>query len=117
MNQRHVMAIIFFLGIAACTTSGPESAVSDAKDETSVTSSNAAEGAADGAIEQVADSDALMETAIEDDDEIICTKDKLTGSRIKTKVCLTRGERRRIQENSQSYIEAGKRKPGANPSQ
>ena len=30
VNQRHVMVAIFFLGIAACTTSGPESTVSGA---------------------------------------------------------------------------------------
>ena len=117
VNQRHIMVAIFLLGIAACATSGPESAVSGAKAESSVTTSNAAEGGADGVIEQVGVSDASMETTLADDDELVCTKEKLTGSRIPTTVCLTRGERRRLQEISQSYVEAARRKPGSNPSQ
>ena len=114
MNRRHVVAIAF-LGIAACTTSGPESPVPGAKAETSVITSNPT--AAEGAIEQVGVSEAPMETTIADENELICTKERLTGSRIPTKVCLTRAERERIQEESQGYIEASKRKPAASSSQ
>jgi len=110
MNRRHVVAIAF-LGIAACTTSGPESPVTGAKAETSVITSNPT--AAEGVIEQVGVPEAPMETTIADEDELICTKERLTGSRIPTKVCLTRAERERIQEEAQGYIEASKRKPAA----
>ena len=112
MNRRHVVAIAF-LGIAACTTSGPESPVPGAKAETSVITSDATEGV----IEQDGVSEAPVETTIADGDELICRREKLTGSRIATTVCLTRAERDKIQEDSQSYIEAGKRSPGSNPSQ
>lgn len=109
MNQRHVIVAIFFLGISACTTSGPESPVSGAKTQTS------AEGGDDGVIEQVGDSDASMEETIPDDDDLVCTKERLTGSRIPTTVCLSRAERRKMQEDSQTYMEADRRKPGSNP--
>jgi len=114
MNRRHVVAIAF-LGIAACTTSGPESPVPGAKAETSVITSDptAAEGDAEGVTEQIGVSEAPVETTIADGDELICTKERLTGSRIPTKVCLTRAERERLQAEAQGYIEASKRKPAA----
>jgi hypothetical protein len=118
MNRRHVVAIAF-LGIAACTTSGPESPVPGAKAETSVVTSDptATEGEAEGVIEQDGVSEAPVETTIADGDELICTREKLTGSRIATTVCLTRAERDKIQEDSQSYIEGSKRKPAPQTSQ
>jgi len=103
MNQRHVMAAMFLLGIAACTTSGPESP--------------APEVGTDGVKEQVGVSEATTATTIADDDELICTKERVTGSRIPTKVCLTRAERARIQEIAQASFEAAKRKPGATSSE
>ena len=112
MNRRYVVAATF-LGIAACATSGPESPVTDAKAETSVITSNPT--AAEGVIEQVEVPEAPMETTIVDKDELICTKERLTGSRIPQRVCLTRAERERIQEEGQGFIEAAKRKPGATP--
>jgi hypothetical protein len=102
MNRRYVVAIAV-LGIAACTTSGPESPVPGAK--------------AEGVIEQVGASEAPVETTIADGDELICTKERLTGSRIPTKVCLTRAERDRIRKVSQDNFEADRRKPGSNPSE
>jgi hypothetical protein len=118
MNRRHVVAIAF-LGIAACTTSGPESPAPGAKAETSVITSDptATEGEAEGVVEQVGVSEAPVETTIADGNELICTREKLTGSRIPTKVCLTRAERERIQKEGQGYIEASKRKPAASSSQ
>jgi len=100
VNQRHVMVAIFFLGIAACTTSGPESTVSG--------------DGGDGAIEQVGLSDAAKQTIVVDGEEMVCTKERLTGSRIPTKVCLTRAERARLQEIAQSSMEIDKMKPGSN---
>jgi hypothetical protein len=114
MNRRHVVAIAF-LGIAACTTSGPESPVTGAKAETSAITNGPT--ATEGVVEQVGVSEAPVETTIADGDELICRREKLTGSRIATTVCLTRAERDKIREDSQSYIEAGKRSPGSNPSQ
>lgn len=116
MSRRHVVAIAF-LGLAACTTSGPELPVPGAKAETSVTIGDptATEGKAEGVIEQAGVSEAAVETTIEDPNELICTKERLTGSRIPTRVCLTRAERERIQTEGQGFIEASKRKPGASP--
>ena len=118
MNRRHVVAIAF-LGLAACTTSGPESPVPAAKAETSVITGDptSPEGKADGVIEQVGVSEATTATTIDDDDELISTRERLTGTRIRTTVCLTRAERERIQEIAQSSFEASKRKPGSNPSE
>ena len=116
MNRRHVVAIAF-LGLAACTTSGPESAVPGATAETSVTIGDptSTEGKTEGVIEQAGVSEAAGEAPIPDPNELICTKEKLTGSRIPTRVCLTRAERERIQSEGQGFVEASKRKPGANP--
>ena len=108
MNRRYVVAVAF-LGIAACTTSGPESAVTGAKAETSVTTSNPT--SAEGVIEQVDVPEAPMETTIADKDELVCTREKLTGSRISKTVCLTRAERDRIREVAQYNWEAEKRTP------
>jgi len=116
MNRRHVVAIAFF-GLAACTTSGPESPVLGAKAETSVTTGDptSTDGKVEGVMEQAGVSEAAVETPIADPNELICTKEKLTGSRIPTRVCLTRAERERIQSEGQGFVEASKRKPGATP--
>ena len=108
MNRRYVVAVAF-LGIAACTTSGPESAVTGAKAETSVITSNPT--AAEGVIEQVDVPEVPMQTTNSDEDDLICTREKLTGSRISKTVCLTRAEREKIREVSQYNWEADKRKP------
>ena len=113
MNRQYVLAIAFF-GIAACTTSGPGSPTTGAMAETSVIAGNQTE--AEGMIGQADVPEAPLEETIEDEDELVCTKERLTGSRIPTKVCLTRSERERLQKEAQSYIEKDRRKPGSNPS-
>ena len=71
--------------------------------------------ATEGVIEQVGVSDTTVETTAADGDELICTKERLTGTRIPTKVCLTRSQRDRIQDEAQNNFEAERRKAGANP--
>ena len=117
MNRQYVLAIAFF-GIAACTTSGPGSPTTGAMAETSVIASNQteAEAEAEAMIGQGDVPEAPLEETIEDEDELICTKERLTGSRIPTKVCLTRAERERLQKEAQAYIEKDRRKPGSNVS-
>ena len=39
------------------------------------------------------------------DAEIVCKKEKVTGSNFKKKVCLSRGERRRMREEAEKVIE------------
>jgi hypothetical protein len=112
MNRRHVVAIAF-LGIAACTTSGPETPVTGAVAEASVMTSNPT--AAEGSIEQVGVPEEPMEATIAYEDELICKKEKLTGSRIPKRVCMTRAEREKIQSGSQDFVDAAKRSPGSNP--
>ena len=94
MNRRYIAAVAF-LSIAGCATSGPEAQVADATAETPVITSNPA--AVEGVMEQVDLQEAPIETTVADEDELICTREKLTGSRIATKVCLTRAEREKMQ--------------------
>lgn len=114
MNRRYIVAVAF-LGVAGCATSGPEAQVTDATAETPVIASNPA--AAEGVIEQVDVQEAPIETTVADEDELICTREKLTGSRIATKVCLTRAEREKMQEDAQGFMDGAKRSPGSNPRQ
>lgn len=86
------MVAVAFLGLAACTTSGPESPAPDAPKEAVATNVDAA-----------------------DDDTLYCRKERLTGTRIPTKVCMTRAERDRLQEVAQGNMEAIRRTPSAVP--
>ena len=100
MIRRHVVAMAF-LGIAACSTSGPESSVPEAN--------------AVGVLEQVGAAETPVEKADLDPDDMICTREKLTGTRIPTKVCLTRRERERLQEVAEDNMQAIGRTPSAVP--
>ncbi|MBN6152833.1 hypothetical protein JR065_21100 [Xanthomonas sp. AmX2] len=44
-----------------------------------------------------------------DDSRLICSRDKLTGSNMRTTQCSTVAERRRIKENSQHVLAEGRR--------
>ena len=112
MNRRYVVAVAF-LGIAACTTSGPESPVPGAKAETSVITSNPT--AAEGVIEQVGVPEAPKDTIIAVENSLDCRKEKLTGSHIPQVVCMTHSERDRLRKVAQDNMEALRRKPSAVP--
>jgi hypothetical protein len=102
MFRNYILAVAF-LGVAACSTSGSELPATGEQAEASVKSGNQTV-AQDG-------------SELSDPEEFICTKERLTGSRIPTKVCLTRAERERLQKQSQAYMEKDRRKPGSNPTQ
>jgi hypothetical protein len=93
MNRRYIVAVAF-LGLAACTTSGPEAPAPGASNEAVATSAD--ENAAD-------------------DDTLYCRRERLTGSRIPTTVCMTRAERDSLQEVAQGNMEAIRRTPSAVP--
>lgn len=45
------------------------------------------------------------------EEELICTKERVTGTRLITKTCLTKAQRDQARENSRSYIDRLKRSP------
>jgi len=104
MNRRYVVAAAF-LGIAACATSGPESAapdatspVPDAKFEAPITSGNPA--AAEGPIEDVEVPKVPQAASVPAQPEVVCRREKATGSHRVTRVCTTRTQiaRRRTED-------------------
>lgn len=102
----HWVVMVAFLGIAACTTSGPGSP------EPGVQADNpSAAAATDPAA--VPTSPGAMDIA--DEDSVYCRKEKPTGTRIAKTVCMTHAERQRIRDASQFNAESAKRKPGAVP--
>jgi predicted small lipoprotein YifL len=103
MNRLYVATLSFFV-LAACTTTGPESRPPAATAEASVIASNPTE--AEGVTEQSAAPEVSKVAATEDKDEVICTREKLTGSRIKTTVCMTREEREKLQQLSEDNMKA-----------
>jgi len=105
VNRQYVVAVAL-LGIAACTTQGGESLVADAQDETSAISADAT--VAENTKKQA------DEATVADQDDVICARERLTGSRIAKTVCLTRAEREKIREVSQGNWEAERRTTGVN---
>ena len=107
MNRRYVVAATF-LGIAACATSGPDSPVPGAKVETSVITSNptAAEGEFEDVdvpkVPKVANIPA--QASIPDPNELVCRREKTTGSHRVTRVCRTRVEVERRRAADQEAI-------------
>lgn len=99
-----------FLGIAACTTTGPDSPVPVGEADTAPVTSDTSE--VDSMVAQVDGSEA--DAAVEDPNAIVCVRERITGSRIPKKVCMTRAERDRIREINQENFENNKRKVGKN---
>ncbi len=117
MKQRFLMAIAF-LAIAACTTTATEPPPTDAAADAIAPIGDATGDAieAEGLVAQVDAATGGLGVDIEDPDELICIKERVTGSRIKKKVCLTRKDRDRIGEvNRENYanqrIKAAKSSP------
>jgi hypothetical protein len=108
---RQCVLVVALLGLTACSTSGSELPATGERADAS--GANSKQTVAQGDSEQVAASG----VRVEDEDELICTKERLTGSRIPTKVCLTRSEREMLQKQSQAYIEKDRRKPGGSPTE
>lgn len=116
MNQRLVVAVTF-LGVAACATSGPESPVTGAKVETAVISSKPT--AAEGEFEDVDVPDVprmaniSAQADIPDPNELICRREKTTGSHRVTRVCHKRVDierRRAADQEAIKKISGGIRK-------
>ena len=77
MNTKYVI-LAAFLGLAACTTTGPDSRVSAEEADAGLMTSGTSE--VDGMVAQV---DAPgEEAAAEDPNAIVCVRERLTGSRI-----------------------------------
>ena len=89
MNRRYVMATTF-LGIAACATSGPESPVPVAKVETPTTTSSPT--AAESVIEVVDVPKVPKTVIIPAQSQVVCHKEKPTGSHRVIRVCRTRSQ-------------------------
>jgi len=106
MNRRYVVAVTF-LGIAACATSGPESAVPGAKVETSVITSNPT--AAEVEFEDVEIPEVPKVSNIPDQTGIVCRREQKTGSRRIIRVCRTRAEIEQRQEADQDMLEKTQR--------
>jgi len=58
---------------------------------------------------------AATEAGLVDEKTLICKREKITGSHIPTVVCLTAGERERLQKTSQEHMATGKRAPDPTP--
>ena len=98
MNRSYVVAATF-LGIAACTTPGPETPVPGAKVETSVITSTptVAEGEFEDVdvpeVPKMANIPAQANTL--DSNKLVCRREKSTGSHRVTRVCHTRADIKR----------------------
>jgi len=110
--ERQFVMAVAIPGIAACTTSGEELLVADATDGSSAISGNPTE--AEAAIVQAGEPEESVEATVADPHEMICMKERVTGSHISKTVCMTRAERDRIRDVSQGNWEAERRKTGAN---
>lgn len=110
--SRRYLELVAFLGIAACTTPGPES---PSTVETAGTSAIINEpSTVEGVLARASATETPAEAAVEDPDRIICIRERLTGSRIPKKVCMTHAEREKIRKINQENFENNKRRPGKN---
>ena len=112
MNRRYA-AIIASLGLAACTTPGPEPAkpVETAESPSKAQQPEPAEAVY---VKHNVPSEAV-EAGLVDDKTLVCKREKITGSHIAKIVCLTAGERERLQKISQEHMASGKRAPDPTP--
>ncbi|MBT8101555.1 MAG: hypothetical protein KJO95_01215 [Gammaproteobacteria bacterium] len=112
MNKTWVVAVAF-LGIAACTSSGPGSRDPGVTTEAPSTAGDPAN--TDGEKAMTAARPASGWADIADEDSLYCRKEKMTGTRIAQVVCMTHTERERIRAASQTNVDSAKRSAGAVP--
>jgi hypothetical protein len=107
MNRRNLV-ILAFLGIAACATSGPESPVTTAKVEPPANTGDPA--ATEGVIDdvdapKVPKAESLpTSTNASTQSQVVCRRERTTGSHRLTRVCRTRAEINRTREADQDAI-------------
>jgi len=88
--MRTLILLITIFILSSCASSKPQT------DPTPATSENTA----------------LAEnTALPEEEELVCVKEKITGTHIVTTTCLTRAEKEEGRKNSRLYIDRLKRTP------
>ena len=84
MNRQYLLGAIF-LGIAACTTQGPE----------------------------VPESSAVAASGVVDEDTLICKLERPTGSLMRKKICLSAADWKRVEEGAHEFFDVNRTKAAA----
>ncbi len=112
MNGRYLVSIAL-LGLTACATSGPEAPVALAQAEAPVANSTLA--SLDGESVAAGNAKTGETTVVAPGDVRKCRKEKVTGSRIPKRICMTDNERQHLQEAAQIGMRGIKRTESAVP--
>lgn len=106
--MKHGYLVIFIsLGLVACATNGPESSNPD--DPAEVAQNPDSVVAAEAVAVKHNVPSAAKESGLIDEDTLICRREKVVGSHIPKKVCLSARDRENLQRTSQSAVGRGKR--------
>ncbi len=116
MNTRYLIAATF-LGITACATSGPESPEPAANVENAATNTDTTP--VEGQLE-VVEVPEVPEVSVSanvppPENEIVCRRERTTGTYISKKVCRSRAQIAAEREASQDMLEEFSRPPVAAP--
>jgi carbonic anhydrase/acetyltransferase-like protein (isoleucine patch superfamily) len=81
MNRQYLLGVIF-VGVAACTTQGPE----------------------------VPESSAVAASGVADEDTLICKLERPTGSLMRKKICLSAADWESVEEGAHEFFDVNRRK-------
>lgn len=101
------LIIIACLGLAACATNSPET--SNPNQSEDLTQAPGTVTAAEAVAVEHNVPKSAKESGLVDENTLICRREKVVGSHIPKKVCLSARDRENLQRTSQSAIGRGKR--------
>ena len=113
MNRRYLVAATF-LGIAACATSGPESPEPAANVENAATNTDTTP--VEGQLEVVDVPEVPFSTNVPPpEDEIVCRRERPTGTYIARKVCRMRAQIEATRDTAQNTLDDLSRRTYSGP--
>ena len=99
---RFILAVTAAFIVSSCASSQPEPALADLNSESATQS---------GRVELAENAEPAQNAEPSGEDDLICIRESITGSHMKTKVCLTKEQREKGRRDSRAFIDRLKSKP------
>ena len=107
--HRRIAPILLCTALSACATPGPEpTATGDGAEAAAVAGKTVA---AEAVLVEYNVPKEAVESGLVDEDTVVCRREKVVGSHIPKKVCLSAREREKLRNESRAYLDKTGRAP------
>lgn len=101
---RIILAVTTAFIVTSCASNQPQPDLADLNSESATQS---------GSVALAENAEPAQNAEPSGEDELICIREAITGSHMKTKVCLTKEQREKGRRDSRAFIDRLKSKPAA----